>query len=173
MSFPKQQAHLDALEKRIELLAAALRRRDDDAAWEHVRDALSWLYRSEEAARKAIRDYYSIRSEEVSGQTLAGLIWVRGLVDHHGAEVRAVMWVPSKTFVRVGGEWRPSKPKVWVNGQWVETKTMVAQVGWPLLADLPAGKPEHHGRDGFYGAHVASKRPVAPLRVARDFLGSL
>jgi hypothetical protein len=171
--FALQARQLRALDQRLSLLDSALRARNDDDAWEQIRDVLAWLYRMEEAAREEVAGYYTDRALTAAGQTLAALIWVRGLVEHRQAEVKAAIWKPASVFVMTAEGLKRTRPRRRLRGGWSDATPRVAVVGWPRRSTLPAGLPERHGRDQYYDAHVAERPLMEPLRVAREFAASL
>src|SRR5262249_34973365 len=103
----------------------------------------------------------------------AGLIWLRGLVEHHGAEVQAAIWTARPTYVRVNGEWKEAEVRVRRAGRWEPTNVQVAHVGWPKRSDLPVGKAEKNGRDVAYDQFVAKRRIREPLGWARNFIATV
>jgi hypothetical protein len=126
-------------------------------------EVLTWAYSLEEWHRARLqgmgRDYYSARDTAPEGQVAAGLIYARGLVAHQLALVGSLVT-------------RSSQPGV------PSAQLGVVQLGvgntdewrWKRLQDLPRpDKPEKHGRDQLYQAHLAGRPLLEPLQAVERF----
>lgn len=139
--------------------------RDHDAAWEATLDVLAWLYRCHEAEKKHVekqdghcREFFADRDSSDSGRTLAAIMWIRGQVDHHQAEIKAMVWVP----VTWGAE-----PVTW-NGEpvmWGEER-----FEWPPREKLPQPVDKKRGRDRYYEQFVQGAGLFEPLERAFGWL---
>ena len=118
MPFPEQPRYVAALTKRMSVLRQADDRRDEDTVWELTCEVLGWLYRADQAAQASDDTYLTRRAASVAGRTLAGLIWIRGRVDHHAAEVRRLIVRPASPHVFDGVEWRPASLQVYDGERW-------------------------------------------------------
>jgi hypothetical protein len=86
--------YLTALTHSCDELYRGLDASSRQQAWKAVRDALGWLHRIEELAKRH-PDYFTLRGRSAEGRTMAGLIWVRTVLDHRGAAVLAPTPVPA------------------------------------------------------------------------------
>lgn len=163
---------LRSLDGALARLTDAETRRDEDAVWTATRDVLAWLYRLEESEQRIDPSYYQHREMEDDGKTLAGLVWVRGLVDHHQAEIRTLVWIEAPVFVKRGGEWRAADVHVRRSGEWATGTVRVRRPVWPPLADLSkqSDRPDKYGRDLHYETFVARQQLSKPLHAARTYL---
>ncbi len=160
---------LGALDQALSELEEAIREWDEAEVWRRTRDVLEWLYRCEEREKTADPDYYTKRDRTAPGQTLAGLIWVRGLVDHHDADVRKIVQQRLSFWMNVNG--KPTRLVARIGDQVMQAR--IGEPQWPLRAELPQGQPEKRRRDFFYDLHVAGRAIVPPLGIARNYLASL
>jgi hypothetical protein len=159
--------HLTALTRSCDELYRALHGDHREGAWKAVRDALSWLHRTEELAKRD-PGYFAARGSSDLGLTMAGLIWVRTVVDHHGAEVLGN--TPTPVIVTRYGSRHGGATFQGTGEQRVDlSQTLV----WPPRSSLPPGRPETHGRDVAYDQHVAGRDLLSPLRDALGFLSGI
>jgi hypothetical protein len=158
----------------IERLAAAESSRDEDSIWEETTGVLDRLYACEEAEKRVdpggIAAYYAHRDESPAGRALGGLIWVRGLVVHHQAEVRELLWKATEAWLRIGGRWVPAAKSIYAGGGWQEVSTNSAVAAWPSRSQLPKSDRSSRGRDELYRQHVEGQHLLLPVRAARDYL---
>lgn len=141
---------------------------DEDEAWRVVADSLAWLYRCEEAEQHDDDAYYGDRGADTRGQTLAGLIWYRGLVDHRGHEIRALGWVNAKLYYSPDGQSSvPVRLYYSRDGESVEAAAIrYGSWVWPSagVAD------DRHGRSGWYRELVEGRSVLGPLEEAAQYL---
>jgi hypothetical protein len=160
----------DALDAVLQDLVSALAAGDGQCAWRYLRDALAWLYRCEESENGSV-NYYTDRDANPDGQALAGLMWVRGLAEHHQAELQGRMLVSGGTFVKqADGSLVRVQPQMMKHGKLVPVSVRVLRSVWPARQQLPAGRRETHGRDVLYDQCVAGRQILEPLNEARRFL---
>jgi hypothetical protein len=126
-------------------------------------EILTWAYSLEEWHRVRVqgmgRDYYLARDAVPDGQVAAGLIYVRGLVAHQLALVGSLVTRSSQLGVPSA---QPGVMQLGVDNtdEW----------RWKPLQDLPGpGKPEKHGRDQLYQAHLAGRPLLEPLQAVERF----
>jgi hypothetical protein len=137
------------------------------AAWKAVRDALGWLHRIEELAKNH-PGYFTARGGSAEGLMMAGLIWMRTVVDHHGAEVLGSTHTPA--FVtRYDSRDRATSFQGTGEQRVGSSRTLV----WPPRASLPSGQRERHAHDVAYDQHVAGRDLLSPLRDALGFLNQI
>ena len=151
---------------------------NDDAVWTATADVLSCLYRCHEAERQADDGFFDDARDDDCGRRLLALTWFRGLLDHQGSEVRAVLQRESTFWMKVEGR------KVEVSRHMKGTQgrrrvqTRMAQWVWPKRADLPEGFPERRrriggellGRDGLYERLIEGRSLLDPINDAAAFL---
>lgn len=138
---------------------------DTDVIWVRTRIVLDWLYHCEEAEKTLDTSYYVARNADSRGKALAGLIWVRGLVVHHQAEVESLM------FTQETSQYKLALTAAGARVQSAEA--MVATWVWPTRSALPVGRTEKQGRDIAYDECVANKPLLQPLEQAVSYLLSL
>ena len=137
----------------MDALQSADDRNDEDAAWAGVRTVLTCLYRLEEQEKQADDiGYYQRRGNSTDGRIVAGLIWLRGLILLHDAEVRSHLFRP---FAIAGddGALQPLTMRSGPGGHLV----LVDDVVWPERRHLPAPGRRYkaHQRDEYYDELVA------------------
>jgi hypothetical protein len=129
-----------------------------DSVWQATFEVLAWLYLCEEAEeRQDAEAYRADRRATEKGRTLAGLIWLRGLVVHEQADFDDVAPVP----VTWGGErvtWG-GEPVTWGVG-----------FAWRARRDLPWRDPAKDERVEMYGVHVERDGLLPPLERAHRYL---
>ena len=160
-----------ALDHTLSELAVTLDARDEEAIWRETREVLGWLYRLEEGDRATDIGYYQHRQASAEGRTLAGLIWVRGLVDHHAAIIRVLVWKRVTTYQSVNGEWVPTEQFMLRDGEWEPVEIHQATAEWPARGRLPIGKEERNGRDLLYDEFVAEKADSWPTSLCSGLPG--
>ena len=74
---------------------------DNELMWVKTLAVLDWLYHCEEAEKTLDSSYYAARNSDPRGKSLSGLIWVRGLVVHHQAEVHKALFNRPKAETRL------------------------------------------------------------------------
>jgi hypothetical protein len=154
--------YLTALTGSCDELYHALDGGHRQAAWKAVRDALGWLHRIEELAKND-PGYFAQRGSSDAGKTMAGLIWVRTVVDHHGGEVLAIGLTTGATVTKFGS--RHGGAIIRSAGGAIGPKTGLAEtIVWPARTSLPPGQRERHQRDVLYDHHVAGRELLRPLR---------
>ncbi len=130
-------------------------------------EALSWCYSLEEYHRARLPNYFALRDGTLGGDTLAGLIYARGLLTHGGlvATAELVTLPPSLVRTQMVGH---------RGGGVTHVRPVVSTLEWKPLLSLPApGKPEKHWRDLRYQRHVERKPVLRPLESAERFLEAL
>lgn len=131
---------------------------NSDAVWQATFEVLAWLYLCEEAEeRHDVVAYRADRRATEDGRSLAGLIWLRGLVVHEQADFDDVAPVP----VTWGGE-----PVTWSG----EPVTWGVEFVWRARGDLPWRDPAKDERVEMYEAHVESDGLLPPLERAHRYL---
>lgn len=167
-----RERYLTEIDAALAALGVAETAHDVDGSWGAARDVLSWLYNAEENERAADPAYYAGRDATGEGRTLAGLMWVRGLVVHRQAEVRVAIWKPVKIHrADDDGNWQPvALHRSAGDGTWVPAQAYVSAAAWPARSELPPGRREQHGRDVHYDQHVAGSAFMAPLMAAREYI---
>jgi hypothetical protein len=140
---------------------------DEDAAWSEIQNVLGCLQRLEEQAKStADLAYYRHRGNSTGGQIVGGLIWVRGLVVHHDAEVRIRLFRP----FAIAGEDNAPQPLAYKSIPGSDP-IFVDDVVWPERRHLPAPgrRYKSHQRDAYYDTVVAGEPLMGPLRAARSY----
>jgi hypothetical protein len=145
-------------------LAAALDRlratdtRSRDAVWQATFEVLAWLYLCEEAEEgEDVESYRADRRTTEDGRTLAGLIWLRGLVVHEQADFDDIAPLP----VTWGGE-----PVLWGG----EPVIWSGAFAWRARRNLPWREPSRDERVGMYEVHVEGDELLPPLQRAHQYL---
>ena len=121
---------------------------DEDAAWREIQRVLACLYRLEEQGKRSDElVYYRNRADSPDGQTVGGLIWVRGLLLRHDAEFRLRLFKP----FAIAGEDNALQPLAYkiIPGR---QPVLVDEIHWPERRHLPAPGRRYkaHQRDGYY-----------------------
>ncbi len=158
---------INALDASMDALESADDRGDEDAAWAGIRRVLTCLYRFEEQEKQADDlAYYRHRGNSTAGQIVGGLIWLRGLILLHDAEVRVRLFKP---FAIAGDDSAPQPLMVRsvADGHLV----LVDEVLWPKRQHLPAPGRRYkpHQRDEYYERLVAGTPLMEPLRAAQSY----
>ena len=151
----------------MDALQLADDRNDEDAAWTEVQHVLNCLYRFEEREKQLDGvGYYRHRGDSTDGRIVAGLIWLRGLILLHDAEVRSHLFRP---FAIAGDDsaLQPLTVRSAPGGQLV----LVDDVVWPERRHLPAPGRRYkpHQRDEYYDQLVAGTPLMRPLRAAQRY----
>lgn len=137
-------------------------------------DVLDDLYALDQYHSKRLEDaYWTQRNSSADGQTLAGLIYARGLVTHGQAEVARLVTITRKQNVHVlgrrGGGRRGGGSFHYSRGASTST-----ELSWRPFDDLPLpDEPERHGKDVNYQQHVAGKPVLSTVETAVGFIMSL
>lgn len=157
------QMHMQALED-------AVARNDEESTWRETHDVLAWLYNLEEWSRLNDLGYYDHRNASENGRTAAGLIWLRGELQHHQMDVRTLAWKPTRPYVKRSDEWVEATTHVRRDGGWVPDRVSVALLVWPARANLPPPtQVEKRHRDEYYDRLVAGQPLLNPLRTALSY----
>lgn len=170
--------NLVSLREALDELAEAELAKDEGRVWRWTDRALGSLYSCEEAAKKLLGKipYYDRRALDEGGRTLAGLMWLRGLLVHHQADVRRLLWKPGgPVHVWDGEKWQPCQTRFWDGEKWQPAATVrIAALAWPTRDTLPKGdRNKTHDRDAFYDERVASRDLLPPLEEAHAYLTAL
>lgn len=164
-AYSSLDASLDALQVADDL-------NDEDRMWAALRHALDALHKCEVRDRASHQQaYFRRRDASVEGRTAAGLIWVRGLIEHHDAEMRTHLFKP----FAIAGEDRALQPLVHLPAMPGETAMVfVDDVLWPERHHLPTPGRRYkpHQRDTYYDLLVAGRPLIDPLRAARSYFSS-
>jgi hypothetical protein len=161
----------ESLRANAEQLEAALRA-DEASQWTAAANTLASVKRLDDYLSCHDASYYGRRDGDPQGKTVAGLVYVRNLVDHGMAIATALGWQRTQVRVRRNGDWVLANMKVRVNGQWVDAEARTATRVWANFGDLPLpGIPEKNGRDLAYVACVAGKPIMLPVNEALRFFG--
>lgn len=162
--------YVAGVEKAVERLSSA--NDDESSAWPLVLDVLAWLYRAEERARQTNANYYADRAASREGQTLGGLIYFRGEVEHAAVEdPYAPTWLKGELFVSNGTEWKPAVMHVSDGTEWEPAEIFIGGLGFPHLH--PGARPDKHGRKRWYEEFVAGRSLSEPPTHALQFLRQL
>ena len=133
---------------------------DRDAVWQGSFEVLVWLYLCEKVEEGPdVESYRGDRRVTEGGRTLAGLIWLRGLVVHEQVDFDDVAPVP----VTWGGA------RVSWGGEPVAWGTAFA---WRARRELPWRDPGKDERVAMYEAHVEGDGLLPPLERAHRYLVS-
>src|SRR4051812_24750576 len=91
------ERHLRAARQRLESVDAAHAEQRDNDRWQGLRELLNWLHALDDIgkAQTGERAWFDLRSSSAGGRTFAALVWVRGLTQHHQAEVERLRWLPT------------------------------------------------------------------------------
>ena len=169
---PGRVEYIAALDAALLALRGAQFSRSSVDAWSKTLDVLAWLYRLEEMERRSDKGYFAHRGASAKGRTLGGVIWARGLVDHHQAQVHNAGLMKMSVFIVTDAdELQPmdvfvvDRDRELQRAQ-VHTSTMT----WAPRCDLPPGRDEKHGRDAYYDEHVAGRPVLGPLVDSREYL---
>jgi hypothetical protein len=131
-------------------------------------ETLEWCYSLEEHLRHdpgRAGTYFLTRDQDPDGQTLAGLIYARGLFTHSLiASVHLVDLAGPSTRLKLSGG---------RGGGVTHASGLVSFYLWKPLAELPPPPPERqekHNRYTFYERHVERRPVMDPLATAKRFL---
>lgn len=158
-------ASLDALQEADDL-------NDEDAVWTALHESLNALHQCEQRAKRADQlSYFRRRDAATNGQIAGGLIWARGLIEHHDAEMRARLFRP----FAIAREDHSPQPLVYRPANAGETAMVfVDDVLWPDRRSLPTPGRRYkaHQRDTYYDLLVAGRPLIEPLRAARSYFAT-
>lgn len=166
-NMPSRMRLAHSLDAAMGALQSADDRGDEDATWTAIRKVLTCLHQLEEQEKQTDHTgYYRDRGSSTAGRTVGGLIWLRGLIRLHDAEVRTHLFRPSAI---AGNDHSPQPLRVRSapGGELVFTDDVV----WPDRRQLPAPGRRYkaHQRDGYYDQHVAGKPLMGPFRAAQSY----
>jgi hypothetical protein len=136
---------------------------DKESVWVGTKEVLDWLYQCEEA-EKTDAGYYVHRKASPEGCTLAGLIWLRGQLVHHQAEVQDAVMVPA-TLRRIDGT-----PLTLRRIDGTPLTVMAHALRWPSRSKLPDQERDRHHRDTYYERYVQGQELLPPLERAALYL---
>lgn len=146
---PDRASHVTALDDHLRALEVAVEDNAEHDIWMQTKNVLAWLYHFEEWYRVGEgASYYRHRGASANGQTLAGLIYLRGRLEHSHLDVRELGWQRLHIAnVSPDGEWQPAQI-LWVNaqGEWVNASIEQIVRVCPQRSTLPhPSKREKHG----------------------------
>jgi hypothetical protein len=170
---------LAALTRHLDAFDAAELAADRDGSWIALRDALGWIHKLQELDRKVNPvTYYITRGHDPAGQTMGGLVWVRGLADHHQAELRQRDLLTVRVYVaREDGVLVDSRGEPFDQAETDRRAAEAFRHGsrWPSRGDLPEppASMRPHDRDRYYDERVAGRPLADPLREVQRYLSSI
>jgi len=160
---------MEAAQDRLQAVIAAQRDHRDDDRWQALRELLESFRQLDEQGKATLGTvtWYALRAASSGGRTFAALVWVRGLMQDHRADVEQLGWLTTAEFMYLGqGRWQSIETRAAAAGDWVPAAPHVAVLLWPQFVDLPPGQPEKNHRDEWYDKLVAMRALVEPLQVA-------
>ena len=160
---------MEAAHERLRAVIAAQQDHRDDDRWKRLRELLDSFHALEEQGKATLGPvtWSALRAASSGGRTFAALVWVRGLMQDHRADVEQLGWLTTAEFMYLGqGRWQSIETMATAAGDWPPAAPHVAVLLWPQFVDLPPGQPEKNHCDEWYDKLVAMRALVEPLQVA-------